>query len=674
MIESASNVITYLADNTSTPSSTSTAAMSCDEYKQNLTSGLFPYEILVFLNPVDEEIWTERDDVWRSIFKVYLGLLGSIYLMLGLFSVALLIKKDCVRLSTKTFFAVYSTIAVLGFSRALLLALDPYDLLGFISESFRQWIIITRLLGSFGFPSLVASYTLMVFTLLKIAKANPGKQWYHKWRFVIPIVVTPYVIAIGAEVIGYLAEYPGLLSVIVCEMTFALWGLTVLITYLIAGGRLMHQLRKRERNTVRMSASSVARSAEELATQNDFAAQEYQRHHRHNRRTARKIAIITYATVFMACLYSLLTFGNVIMVCLFLFKDCLAHTGVMGNSVAWLGLHISTRATEITLATIMLYSITDMSGVVKFMYRMFVAMCCCKKMKVTECSRLKHPLAEGTLNNDSYNNTCTLNQTLTPGSNSHREALIGTDRNTNNSNGVITADESQRRSSEAPCEEEEEPTTTATIFQEKVDLSGMASLGDSGIQLEATDDGQENHPAVNNGNGDNNDNTASNSPRTFLLHASSKGESSSSIDSAMMQENSQLASPLQTSKQTTAPIVPQTRAESTEALAQTEIHLESQGDVEELHLNSAYVPYTSPGITMEHTIVKVEALTTELNDKGCQTDLSVEATPSGTSGKPVPKPRRFAPKSPRERREMQRQQKQLPQTSFSSKLKRQQTV
>lgn len=654
MMEPANNIVTNLADNTSTPFSTSEVATSCDEYKQNLTSGLMPYQILVFLNPVDDQIWTERDDVWRSIFKVYVGLLGSIYLLLGLFSIALLIKKDCVRLSTKTFFAVYSTIAVLGFSRALLLALDPYDLLGFISESFPQWIIVTRLLGSFGFPSLVASYTLMVFTLLKIAKANPGKQWYHKWRFVIPIVVSPYVIAIGAEVIGYLAEYPGLLSVIICEMTFALWGITVLITYLIAGGRLMHQLRKRERNTVRMSGSGISRSAEELATQNDFAAQEYQRHHRHNRRTARKIAIITYATVFMAFLYSLLTFGNIIMVCLFLFKDCLAHMGARGSSAAWLGLHISTRATEITLATIMLYSITDISGVVKFMYRMFVAMCCCKKMRVTECSRQKHPLAEGTLNNN-YNNT--LNQTITPGSHSHHEALISTDHNTNNCNGVITADESMI--SEAP-----EETTTATILQEKVDLSGMASLGDSGIQLEATDDGQENHPAVNS-NGDNS--VASNSLRTFLLHAS-KGESSSSIDSAMTQENTQISP--QTSKQTTALIVLQTKAETTEALAQTEIHLESQVDIEESHLNSAYVPYTSPDNTMEHTVVEVEAQLTEFNDKACQTDLQ----PAPSSSKPVPKPRRFAPKSPRERREKLRQQKQLPPTSFSSKLKRQQTV
>ena len=642
-MEPANNIAT---DNTSM-FSTSVVEMTCNEYKQNLTSGLMPYQILVFLNPVDNRIWMERDDVWRSIFKVYIGLLGSIYLLLGLFSIALLIKKDCVRLSTKTFFAVYSTIAVLGFSRALLLALDPYDLLGYISDNFPQWIIITRLLGSFGFPSLVASYTLMVFTLLKIAKANPGKQWYHKWRFVIPIVVSPYAIAIGAEVIGYLADYPGLLSVIICEMTFALWGATVLITYLIAGGRLMHQLRKRERNTVRMSGAGISRSTEELATQNDFAAQEYQRHHRHNRRAARKIAIITYATVFVAFFYSLLTFGNIIMVCLFLFKDCLAHMGARGNSAAWLGLHISTRATEITLATIMLYSITDISGVVKFMSRMFVAMCCCKKMRVTECSRQKHPLAGGMLNNN-YNNTS--NQTITLGSHSHHEALMSTDKNTNNCNGVITADES--------VTEPPEMTTTVTIFQ---DLSGMASLGDSGIQLEATDEGQENHPAVNS----NGEIITSNSLRTFLLHASKGGgESSSSIDSAMMQENSQLTP--KTSKQSVSTsIVPQTHVESTEALVQTEIHLESQ---EELQLNSAYVPYASPDHSLDHTTAEVEAQPLEFNDKACQT----EPAPSGS--KPVPKPRRFALKSPRERREKLHQQEQLPQSSFSSNLKRQQTV
>ena len=647
-MEPATNIVTNLADNTSTPAFNTTVAMSCADYKQNLISGLMPYQILVFLNPVDSEVWEERNEVWNGIFIAYIGLLGSIYLLLGLFSIAMLIKKDCVRLSTKTFFAVYTTIAILGFSRALLLALDPYDLLGYISERFPPWIIITRLLGSFGFPSLVASYTLMVFTLLKIAKANPGKQWYHKWKFVILIVVTPYVIAIGAEVIGYVADYPGLLSVIVCEMTFALWGITVLVTYLIAGGRLMHQLRKRERNTVRMSGAGTSRTAEELATRNDFAAQEYQRHHKHNQRTARKIAIITYATVFVAFLYSLFTFGNVTMVCLFLYQDCLAFMGARGSSAAWLGLHISTRATEIILATIMLYSITDISGVMKFGSRMFISMFCCKKMRVTECSRQKHPLTGSMLNND--NNTS--NQTVTQASPSHQDVIMSVDRSTANHNGILTTTEMVTEPSET--------TTTVTIFRERVDFGEMSSLGDSGIQLEATESGQENHLAVNN-NG-----ISSNSPKTFLLHAL-KGESSSSIESATTQENSQ---DTLTSKQSTTPIVSQTQAESSEALVQTEIHLGLHIEAEESHLNSAYVAYKSPMHSLEHIAVEVETQPVDLNDKACQT----EPAPSA-GNKPVPKPRRFTPKSPRERREKLRQQKQLTQTSFSSKLlKRQQTV
>ena len=478
--------------------------MSCDEHKQQLISGLLSYEVLRVLTPVSDQIWTDREDGWRNTFKVSIGLLGSIYLMLGLISIVLLIKKDCVRLSTKTFFAVYLTIAIFSFSRAVLLALDPYNLLGFISDHFNQWIIITRIIGAFGFPSLVASYTLMVFTLLRIAKANPGKQWYHRWKFVVPIVAIPYVIALTAETVGYLALYPGLLSILICEVFFGLWGITVCITYLIAGSRLMHQLRKRERNTVRMSSSAVGRSMEELATQTDFAAQEYQRHHRNNRRTARKIAIITYGTVFVAFVYSLVTFGNTIMVSLFIFKDCLAFMGVRGNSVAWLSINVLTRVTEIILATIMLYSITDVSGVVKFASRMFLAMCCCKRiMRVTGCSRQSHPLSGMKVTSP--------RKSMLP--NSHRE--VGTSMD-DDIPGTMTTPNA---------------TDQPELTQENMEPNEVSNSSESGIRLEeVTMDGQQNHVMVNNATSPN--------PKTFLLNAS-KGESSSSIESNAVQEQTQ---------------------------------------------------------------------------------------------------------------------------------------
>lgn len=632
-------------------------SLSCDEHKLNLTGGLKPYQILVFLNPVDSRIWTERDAGWRGAFKVYAGLLGSMYLLLGLISVVLLIKKDCVRLRTKTFFAVYSTIAILGFSRSLLLALDPYDLLGFISEQFQAWIIISRILGSLGFPSLVASYTLMVFTLLKIAKANPGKKWYHRWRFVIPIVVVPYVIAIGAEVIGYIAEYPGLLSVIICEIFFSLWGVTVCITYLIAGGRLMHQLRKRERNTVRMSSSAIGKSQEdpEESRQTDFATQEYERHHRHNRRTARKIAIITYGTVLVALLYSLFSIGNIIMISLFLFHDCLGFMEMRGNSIGWLVLHISTRITEVALASIMLYSITDVQGVMKVIARMFKALFCCKRMRVTECSSqtCHHPLTTGrTLNN-------TTSSQMNMLAHSHDNVSTSTDDliNTTNRNTITTT------TTESVTEPDQAEMRTEITVEHGDDVFDSE---DPRIHLEATVSGNKDPLSIND--------LSLNVPRTFLLNAS-QGESSSSIESCIapttLQEDSQYS---QTSKQhSAAPIhitvQSRTNPETSEREVQAErhVHVESLGETEEKQVMNATSLENAPE-QVKTLMVESGTQNVEANDKACQT----EPAPGGN--KPVPKPRRFAQKSPRERRQKLRDQAQLPQTSISSKLKRKQTV
>jgi len=121
--------------------------------------------------------------------------------------------------------------------------LDPYGILGFIADRFEQWIIVSRFLDSFGFPSLVASYTLLVLTLLRITETNPGRQWYQYWKFVSPVAIVPYVIALGAETISNVA--------IVCEGLSTLWGVAICVIFLFAGVRLLHEVHKRERRTLR---------------------------------------------------------------------------------------------------------------------------------------------------------------------------------------------------------------------------------------------------------------------------------------------------------------------------------------------------------------------------------------------------------------------------------------
>ena len=341
---------------------------TCEMYKAvNITAGRQPWQILVFITPTDRNFWEGRNEAWDLAFKVYTGVFSFMYLVLGLMAVMLIIKKECIRLPAKTFFAVYTAIAILGFSRGIFLALDPFGIIGFIRNHFNQWIIVSRFLASFGFPSLVASYTLLFLTLLRITKTNPGTQWYQHWKFVIPVVVTPYVIALVAETIGHVASYPALLAVVICEGLFSLWGLLICGTFLFAGVRLLRELSNRQKRTIRRSTSMSQRGTFARRESEQFSQREFERHHNRIRRTTRKITIITYGTAVLGIVYSLVSDGTLIMVCLFIFRDCIGFQGARANSVFWLVLQVMTRISEILLVVVMLYSITDASIIVNLL-------------------------------------------------------------------------------------------------------------------------------------------------------------------------------------------------------------------------------------------------------------------------------------------------------------------
>lgn len=322
----------------------------------------------------------------------YIAVMSAIFLKLGIVSIVMLIKKDCIRLPTKTFFAIYMSTAILGFSRALHLVLDPFGLVGFISDRFPAWFIVSRMLSAFGFPSLVASTTLMIFTLVKVAKAVPGKQWYHYWKFIILIMLTPYVIAFAAEFIANFTPYPGLVIVKVCELSFALWGLVMCLTFIFAGNRLLRQLRLRGRKTVRVSTfrGTPGRDMEsQMATRHEFASREQQRHQTRSRKTTRKITIITYGTALFTISYSLISIASAVMISILLYASCFGFQGGREQSAIWLAFEFSKRVNEIILTIVLLYSVTDVTGVL----RVFFGKCCMTEVqrgRVGQCNKFNN--------------------------------------------------------------------------------------------------------------------------------------------------------------------------------------------------------------------------------------------------------------------------------------------
>ena len=331
----------------------------CSSRIKIINEGLQPYQTLSFLVPGNDTVWTELSELWYISFTVCITVFALLYLMLGLFSVIMIIKKNCLRLPTRTFFVVYTNMAILGFSRTLFLSLDPFGILGFISDHFSGWIIVSRIFGSFGFPSVVASCTLIIVTLMRLAKVKTGAQWYESWTMPVLITVVTYTISLIAEVLNHTSTYSALFVGLACQIVFTLWGLFICTAFLITGTRLLRKVTTSEKKTLRRSESSSY--PEEYCTTSE-----------RTKTIRKKITIITFGTAIVGIIYSAVAVVSVTMLFMLILNNCLGYKRKT-DSNSWLIVQIIQFSVEIVLAIFVLYSITN-TAPLKKLYRKVI--CC----------------------------------------------------------------------------------------------------------------------------------------------------------------------------------------------------------------------------------------------------------------------------------------------------------
>ena len=346
--------------------------LSCLDNIGAVTDPLEPYQTLSLLVPINDTVWTDRSKTWTISFIIIISLFALTYFCIGLSSVVLMIRKDSLRTSTKTFFAVYLTMIILGFSRAALFTLDPFGVLGFIGGNFDGWIIVSRYLNSLGFPSLVGACTLIILTLVKLAQSTDlQKQWYEYWKYVLILIAIPYVTALTAESLGHITQLTALFSGLACEIFFSLWGISVCIFYLVAGKNLLVKLQAAHRRATMLSESSSVTNT--IQRTGEDASSYFKRHHSKAKRIKRKIVKITFGTAIAGIFYALVSAGGVIMVLLLIFYDCMGRDR-RTNSDWWLAVQFFNHIAEIILAAFILYSITDASKFTEFLQ--FILSCC----------------------------------------------------------------------------------------------------------------------------------------------------------------------------------------------------------------------------------------------------------------------------------------------------------
>ena len=361
------------------------SASECFDYIDNITADKPSYFLLFLISPVNSTVWAPRPQEWLHTFIGFTAIFSFMFFFIGLMSVMLIIKRDCARLKSKTFLAIYICLAVLGFAHTLHLSLDPNGILGWIGSKFPEWVIISRFLQVTGFPSITATYTLVFITLYKSVEIGSSRLWHQDWRVVTILVMSHYLVAYASEIIANVGGYFALAAIIICEFALAVWGIVICLIYFFTGRRLLRKLKNQCKMSVRMSSSVSARDQcltrkPRLQGTKSVSDEHYSRQYNKISNTLRKVTIITYVTSVLTILYAMVSLVSLFFNSWFIFYDCIGLNGA-GDPIVWLVLRTSSKAIELPLAMTMLYSVTDFRSVINIMFF------CCSSQEESEESK-----------------------------------------------------------------------------------------------------------------------------------------------------------------------------------------------------------------------------------------------------------------------------------------------
>ncbi len=353
-----------------------------DDSVKNCSKSLSNYttlQVLIELVPYDDSYsgWSRRSPTWFAFYYILIIIYCFLFISLSITCAILLSKKHLAqRFKVRTFIAIDLALIVLGVSRTLFLLLDPWGQAGYCTHI--VCIVLSRLFGSMAFPSLTASYTLVFITLWISVRIHLGRSWLQNLKILIPLCCVHYIVALIIEIIVLLPfrnTMVVLFLLVGCEVIFSLWGFIVCFMFLIAGYRLLKTVEKSAKSSSVICRDSPNMNRHDLIEKSKFKNRADDPNQRKRsltiirlknhlrtkqRRAERKITAITYITMVLGMLYSILNIANLIISFLILFDGCLGE--LIGNESSpdvWLAIRYFYFTLEISLAVFLTYATND---------------------------------------------------------------------------------------------------------------------------------------------------------------------------------------------------------------------------------------------------------------------------------------------------------------------------
>jgi len=364
---------------------------SADGGTCNTLDGNNTFEFLaVFVPSSNSSAWHDRSTAWFATFYLLLVLFGILFLAFSMACVFLLVKRHIVqRFRVRTFIAIDLALITMGVSRTLFLVLDPWGQSGFCTHY--ACIVVSRLLGSLAFPSLTASYTLVFITLWISARLRLGTTWIQKLKVLIPLCFIHFGVAILFEIIAALPFLPPRVVVgmlIACEGIFSLWGFLVCLLFGIAGSRLLRTVKESAKSSSMICKDSPNMNRHDLIDKSKFQRAGSNVRSGSNirlrklvrgqqKKSIRKVTLITYITVSLGMLYSILSIVSLVLMILEVIGGCTGTiNGQKQHPGVWLLIRCLFFVLELSMGLLLTYAISDYTPLVNFLKK--VARCSCQ--------------------------------------------------------------------------------------------------------------------------------------------------------------------------------------------------------------------------------------------------------------------------------------------------------
>lgn len=384
--------------------------------------------VLGLLVPNDSPYWTPRTQGWYVFFYLLIVIYGVLFLGFGVCCAILLAKRHLAqRFKVRTFIAIDLALIILGFSRFIFLVIDPWGQSGFCTHY--ACVVVSRLLGALAFPSLTASYTLVFITLWISARIQLGRSCVQKLKILIPLCCIHYAAALCIETINLIPQVDSivvLVLIVICEAIFSSWGFLVCLFFFIGGFRLLKTLEKTVRDSSVICRDSPNMTRHDLIERSRFKNQTRSPQEVRNRSMTtmklkhmlqskqkaalRKITRITYTTVILGMLYSLLSITNLLVFSFSLLDGCPGDLqGLKMLPEIWLTLRYVFFTIEICMGILLTYAVTDYTPLIQAFRKVFMRCCGASKLR---CS----PEVADKIANPSTSTATTLDNDLSPNS------------------------------------------------------------------------------------------------------------------------------------------------------------------------------------------------------------------------------------------------------------------